>query len=88
MEKYRLPAEVRYRVVADEAVILRLAAGRVLGLNWTGTRILALLEGGASESEVVDQLVNEVEADQQELAADVAAFIQELMDAGVIERQA
>jgi hypothetical protein len=86
VEKYRLPPEVRYRVVADEAVILRLAAGRVLGLNWTGTRILELLEGGATENEVVDRLAEEVEADPQELTSDVAAFVRELIDGGIIER--
>ncbi len=85
MSEYRLPSHVRYRVVADEAVVLRLTEGKVLGLNWTGTRIFELFHRGASQQEVVEQLSQEVEAEPEELAADIAAFAEELLAAGVLE---
>ena len=83
---WRLAADVRYRLVLDEAVVVRQEAAEVLGLNRVGARILELIAEGKSEEEMVAVLAAEHEVDAPVLRADVGEFVQELLAAGVIRR--
>jgi DNA-directed RNA polymerase delta subunit len=76
---------VRFRRVADEAVVLRQDAGEVLALNEVGTQVLELIGEGLTVPAIVDRLLEEYEVARAELEADIAAFVQELLDSGVIE---
>ena len=50
---YRRAADVRYRVLDDEAVVIRQRAGEVLGLNALGARLLDALDGLKPVGEIV-----------------------------------
>jgi hypothetical protein len=84
-ERLRTRSDVRFRRVADEAVVLRQDAGEVLALNEVAARILELVGEGLTQDEIVDRLLEEYDVERPELEADTAAFVQELLDSGVIE---
>ncbi|MEM9407989.1 MAG: PqqD family protein [Acidobacteriota bacterium] len=81
----RLRRDVRFRVVGDEAIVIRQRAAEVLVLNEVGARILQLLEVEPNLDELVDSLAQEFEAERSQLQADAVAFVAELVEAGVLE---
>ncbi len=79
-------ADARYRNVGGEGIVVRQTAGEVLVLNDVGVRVLELLEAAdLSASALVDALVAEYAVDRATLEQDVPAYLQELVDAGVVE---
>ena len=78
-------ADARYRNIGGEGVVVRQTAGEVLVLNEIGVRVLVLLETTLPVSGLLDALDAEYEIDRPTLERDVLAYLQELMDAGVIE---
>ena len=84
--RYRRVADVRYRVLDGEAVVLRQRAAEVLGLNRVGSRVLELVDGETGVPELLDRLADEFEVERATLEADVRAFLDELVAAGVLER--
>jgi hypothetical protein len=83
---YRHCGDVRYRVIDDEAVVIRQDAGEVLGLNDIGARVLELVDGKASVEVLLEKMAGEFEIDRAQLERDVFEFLKELTEAGVIER--
>jgi hypothetical protein len=83
---FRRCPDARYRNVAGEGLVVRQSVGEVLVLNDVGTRVLDLLEAGAVVGAVVDALALEYEVDRAVLEQDVAAYLGELLDAGIVER--
>jgi hypothetical protein len=81
----RRRADVRFRVIDEEGVVVRQAAGEVLVLNETATRILALADGIAPVAAWIDALLGELEVGRQELERDVLAFAAELVEQGLLE---
>ncbi len=79
-----LRADVRYRRVSDEGVVLLQQAGRVLGVNGSGVRFLELADGRRSLREIVDLLAQGTDADRATVEADVASFVARLARAGVL----
>ena len=82
----RISPDVVFRDLEGEAVILDLASGRYFGLNAVGTRIWALLEGGTPTDRIVEAIVDEYDADAQQIARDVRGLIDELTSRGLIVR--
>ena len=80
-----LRPDVRYRVVDGQAVVIVQEAGEALVLNAVGTRILELVNGRRSIDEIEERLGAEFEVEPRELARDVAAYLEELTAAGVVE---
>lgn len=78
-------ADTRYRNIGGEGVVVRQTAGEVLVLNEIGVRVLELLEAALPVSGLLDALDAEYEIDRSTLERDVLAYLQELVDAGVIE---
>ena len=78
-------SDVRYRIVAGEAVVVRQSAAKVLGLNEVGSRLFDLLDGRTSIAELVDRMVEEYEVERELLEADALRFLAELVDAGLVE---
>ena len=76
--------DVRFRVIAGEAVVLRQEAAEVLVLNEVGARILELSDGSVSLGSIVEQLEEEFEVARQELESDVTTFVGDLVEAGVL----
>ncbi|MEM1204889.1 MAG: PqqD family protein [Acidobacteriota bacterium] len=82
---YRTPRDVRYRIIAREAVVLRQDVGETLVLNEVGARVLSLLDLGTPLDQVVDALLDEFDVERPALQTDVDTFVQELLTAGILE---
>jgi hypothetical protein len=76
---------VRFRIVADEGVVIRQQAAEVLVVNEVGARLLQLLDGKRSLAQVRARLAAEFEVEPAELERDVAAYVDALIAAGVVE---
>jgi hypothetical protein len=83
---YRRCGDVVYRIIDDEAVVVRTNGSEVLGLNAVGARILDLLDGEATVSAVLDALESEYDVARAELEQDMQQFVDELVSGGVVER--
>src|SRR5258708_28182827 len=79
-------ADVRFRVIDAEGVVVRQSAGEVLVLNDLGTRILALADGLTPVAHWIDTLLGEFEVDRPVLERDVLVFVAELVEQGLLER--
>lgn len=82
---FRKRADVRYRKVGGEGVVVKQAAGEVLVLSEVGARVLDLLEAGVGVDGLLRTLAGEYDVDQATLERDVLVHLQELFDAEVIE---
>jgi hypothetical protein len=78
-------ADVRFRVIDAEGVVVRQGAGEVLVLNDIGTRILALADGVTAVEHWIDTLLGEFEVARPVLECDVLAFAAELVEQGLLE---
>ena len=81
---YRTWDDVRFRVVFDEAVVLKQEQAEVLVLNEVGARVLEELKRGLRPSQIVGELASEYDASSVELERDVERFVAELLEAKVI----
>ncbi len=86
IKKLHRAGDVRFRAVGGETVVLRQNDALVLVLNEVGGRVLELADG-RTESEIVDELIDEFEVERAELEADVSAFVTELIGEGVVVAQ-
>jgi len=81
----RLRDDVRWRMVGDEPVVVRLDSAEVLVLNEVGGLIIGLLDGTRSLADVVTAVQDEFEVEPEQAEQDVLAYIAELLEAGVVE---
>lgn len=72
------------RLIAGEAVILSLDTKVLRGLNAVGSRVWDLIDGRRTVDEIVDVIVGEFDVARPEAAADVGAFVRELVDKGLV----
>jgi hypothetical protein len=86
--EFRKCSDARYRNIGGEGIVVRQTAGEVLVLNEVGVRVLDLLATGHAIRNVVEALSADYEVDAATAERDVMAYAQELLEAGVIERQA
>ncbi len=82
---FKTCADARYRNIGDEGVVVRQTAGEVLVLNAVGVRVLELLAEDRPVSGLIEALAAEYAIDRATLEQDVPAYLQELLEAGVIE---
>jgi len=78
-------ADVRYRLIDGEAVVVRQRAAEVLVLNDVAARILALADGAAPVSAWLAALAAEYEADRSAPERVVLGFAAELAAEGILE---
>ncbi len=83
-EGWTLAPDVRFRVVADEAVIVRQQVAEVLVVNAVGARILELLRDGAPLDELAATVADEFDVAADRAAGDVEAFLASLRESGVL----
>ena len=83
--KYRRKPDVRFRIVADEAVVVRQKDAEVIVLNEVGGRILELIEERLDHDVLAERLADEFDSSVEQLASDVDQFLAQLVEAGVIE---
>lgn len=85
-DRFRLARDVRFRVIVEEGVILRQQSAEVLVINEVGARLLDLVDPSRDLGRIGDRLEEEFDVERSVLDADVAAFVTELLAAGVLER--
>jgi hypothetical protein len=81
----RRRADVRFRTVLDEGVVIQQETAEVLVLNEVGARVLELLDGARTVGDLVTLLGGEFDATGEVLQREVARYLEELLAAGVIE---
>ena len=74
------------RIIEGEAVILSLDSKVLRGLNPVGSRAWELIDGRRSVDEIVGAIVKEFDVEPGRAAEDVGAFVQELLDKGLVVR--
>jgi hypothetical protein len=80
----RIPDDVVFRVLGDEAVILNLASGVYFGLDTVGTRMWQLMSEHESTETVVEALLAEYEVEKKQLRCDLDDLIRQLSDKGLM----
>ena len=71
-------------MIGTEMVLLDYDRGIYYGLNPVGARVWQLLSDGKNESEIVELLAEEYDAERAAIAADVAALLRELRERGLL----
>ena len=75
---------VLFRQLGGEAVLLDTARGAYFGLDEVGTAIWKLIAAGADLDAVLTALVAEYDAGEEQLRADLAALVDELVASGLL----
>jgi len=75
---------VLFRDLGGEAVLLDVGTGSYFGLNEVGARIWQLLAGGETIAGTLAKLVQEYEAPEDQLRADLLALVAELVTSGLL----
>jgi hypothetical protein len=77
-------ADVIFRELEEEGVLLDLASGRYFGLNLVGTRIWRLLAAGATPDAIAAALADEFDAPADQIGRDVEELLAELTACGLV----
>jgi len=75
--------DVAWQTIGDEAVVMSLPEGRVLGLNPTGALVWSLV-GERDEDGVVAAVVERFATNGDEAREDVRAFLSVLRERGLV----
>jgi hypothetical protein len=76
--------DVAWQTIGDEAVLMSLAEGRVLGLNPTAALVWSLV-GERDEDGLVAAVVERFATDRERARADVRGFLAVLRERGLVE---
>jgi PqqD family protein of HPr-rel-A system len=82
----RLREKVVWRHVGETVVAVEMANGSVFELEGPAVRIWELLVEGHSTDELIGALETEYDVDRETLERDLSRTLDELTDAGLIER--
>lgn len=82
---YRVSESVRSTHGQDGAIVLDIRQGQMFNLNVVGSRILELLETGATESTIVDEISQKFEVTRDDAESDVREFIKSLRQHHLLE---
>jgi hypothetical protein len=83
---HKVSEAVRSTHGQDGAIVLDVQQGQMFNLNLVGSRILELLECGSSESQIVDTVSREFNADAKVVKDDVREFLETLKTYKLLER--
>ena len=84
----RVPDDVVFRVLGDEAVILNLASGVYFGLDTVGTRMWQLMSEHGSTDKVIAAMLDEYEVEEGQLRSDLAKLIEQLSEKRLVRADA
>ncbi len=73
------------RVIDGQGVVIQTRLAEVSLLNEVATRIWAAIDGKTSEEELVLLVAGEFEVSEEDAARDVAAFLDDLAEAKLVE---
>jgi hypothetical protein len=80
-------ADVDWREVEGELVVLDQRESRYLAINRTGRVLWAALADGATQDELIERLVESFDIERARAAADVEAFTAELESRDLLVRE-
>jgi len=81
---YERSSTVRYRILENQAVVVRQDVAQVFVLSEVGARVLELLDGKRNLVAVRDLLLLEYEVNEAQLEQDLNEYIDRLKEAGII----
>lgn len=82
--RFRPAPRVLCQEVHGEVVLLDLASERYFGLNEVGARAWALCSQGLTQGSVLEALEAEFEVSREQLEADLARLLTQLLEAGLL----
>jgi hypothetical protein len=82
---YRVSETVRSAHGQDGAVVLDIRQGQMFNLNLVGSRILELLESGATELAIIDEISQKFEVSKTIAENDVREFVESLKQHHLLE---
>ncbi|MBU2977715.1 PqqD family protein [Alteromonas sp. C1M14] len=85
MTMYKLKDDVLAQTVVDEMVILEPTGGEYFTVNGVGTQMIALLEQGKTDEEVVAAMTATFDVSESEVRDDYHALIKQLLLQGLVE---
>ena len=80
----RIPDDVLFRILDDEAVILNRATGVYFGLDDVGTRVWQLMSEHGSTDKVVEGLLAEYDVEEIQCRRDLNQLIRQLIEKGLV----
>ena len=84
MTNYKIAEDVLSKTVNDEEVIVNLNTGTYFGLNPTGTVIWNHLKLGSDTSVILNDLLEQFEASEDELQQDLEQFVAHLQSQNML----
>ncbi|MGB9600908.1 MAG: PqqD family protein [Myxococcota bacterium] len=81
---YRVNERVIYRVIEDEAAVVKPDDGSLIMLNETGTFILKNLKKAISIDKLTQKVLSEYDISREKAEKDVKQFIKLLLKEGII----
>ena len=82
---YKVSEGIRSTHGQDGAIVLDIRQGQMFNLNFVGSRILELLETGATESAIVDEISQKFEVSRDVAETHVQEFIESLKQHNLLE---
>ena len=82
---YKVSEGIRSTHGQDGAIVLDIRQGQMFNLNFVGSRILELLETGATEPAIVDEISQKFEVSRDIAESDVREFIESLKQHHLLE---
>jgi len=82
---YKVSEGIRSTHGQDGAIVLDIRQGQMFNLNFVGSRILELLETGATESAIVDEISQNFTVDRDVAEHDVREFVESLKQHHLLE---
>jgi len=82
---YKVSEGIRSTHGQDGAIVLDIRQGQMFNLNFVGSRILELLETGATESAIVDEISQKFEVSRDVAESDLREFIESLKQHHLLE---
>ena len=73
----RVAPNVAWQIVNDEAIVIDLASGQVIGLNATATFLWSQLDGG-DENALASAIANEFDVSEEAAKGDVRTFVDDM----------
>ena len=77
-------SQTAWRLIEGEAVILSMDTKVFRGLNAVGSRVWELIDGRRSLEEIARLIVDEFQVAPDVAAADVGAFVEQLLAKGLV----
>ena len=86
LHRFLRPApSVIFQRLGDEGALIRLPTERIYELNQTATRLWEMLMAGSDRAQIEQQLLQEFDLDERQLAPEIETFLAMLASEGLAE---